>query len=124
MKSAIMFLWVFMAIQGHAQECHHLEKVHYLCILADAELEQAYLREEQDMPYYHGRLDAMDTAYFQIKKSGPSCHCVSITTRLRDKAESQFDHAERFNYWPGDAWYWMGALTAYNDILEAFQAFD
>lgn len=122
MKSLMIFICMFFFLQAEAHSCDCLNKVHFLCILAEAELDQAYFKEVKDIAYYHGRVDAMGTAYFQIQQSVGLCQCVRIVTKLRDKAENQLDHVERYSHWAPDTWYWIGSLNAYYEIIEVLSA--
>lgn len=117
-RTAIFFLIIF-CFQAQARTCDCLNKIHFLSIVADAELEQAYYREAHDIAYYHGRVDAMSTAYFQVFQSTDNCRCYQIVAKLSQKAEDSLDQAEKYSHWPGDTWYWLGVCNAYADILKS-----
>ena len=119
MKSVAIFFLMIFFLQAQARPCDCLDKIHFLSIVADADLEQAYYREAHDVAYYHGRIDAMSTAYFQVFQSNDECRCYQIVAKLSQKAGDSLDQAQRYSHWPGDTWYWLGACHAYADILKS-----
>jgi hypothetical protein len=122
LRSLIVFVCLIFCFNVESRTCDCLQKVNDLLLDAEEQLGHAYTTGNKNVELYHGKWDAMTTAFFQISQQlNDECNCISIVTKLRDRAEAEFDYVERYSYWAGDTWYWLGALNAYNKIIETLK---